>query len=253
MSINFPHYEDLPLQKPPLAQVICQVRFHPILSIVEKPPARFQENIRQVFPKLEMRSVLMDKELPGSGIALTEFGFKADDDSAEVSLGINFIALVEKRYTHWHTFAKKLKDVYDAFSETHGQITPERIGLRFINNLTMANTSSEDLDQLLGCLRPELSCLIKTEAWSEAKGLISQINLEQNAENMTLRLVHDSSPQPHVILDYDYFSDKAIPEVLTSDLLVEITNHFHLVIYDAFRWSLSDKALQAFNPDVREG
>ena len=48
----FPPVEEVQLRRSPLREVICQVRFPPLLRIVNGYPVDFQERIRQHFPEL---------------------------------------------------------------------------------------------------------------------------------------------------------------------------------------------------------
>lgn len=54
MAINFPHKDEIPLSSPPLIEVVCQVRFPPILQIAKEVPSEFQEGVRHRFPQLEL-------------------------------------------------------------------------------------------------------------------------------------------------------------------------------------------------------
>lgn len=48
----FPQQDDIRLQRAPLAAVVCQVRFSPVLRIANEQPVAFQERIRKRFPQL---------------------------------------------------------------------------------------------------------------------------------------------------------------------------------------------------------
>ena len=61
MALNFPQHPDIPLSAPPLAEVICQVRFPPILRIVREEPSDFQERVRDRFPLLEVEQGVVVK------------------------------------------------------------------------------------------------------------------------------------------------------------------------------------------------
>lgn len=68
MTIKFPSKPDIPLKKAPLMEVVCQVRFPPILRINTEEPSEFQEEIRDRFPKIEIEQGFLLRLPPqGSG------------------------------------------------------------------------------------------------------------------------------------------------------------------------------------------
>src|SRR6266852_706318 len=46
----FPEFTRVIYQRNPLVEVVCQLRFSPILRIDTDPPAEFQDRIRSAFP-----------------------------------------------------------------------------------------------------------------------------------------------------------------------------------------------------------
>ena len=52
----FPNVPRVTYRNNPLVQVICQLRFPPILKIDAEVPADFQESIRKDFPKFSERN-----------------------------------------------------------------------------------------------------------------------------------------------------------------------------------------------------
>ena len=55
MILNFPEKQEIKLKTAPLDEVICQVKFSPILSIAKELPTDFQEAIRNRFPGFEIQ------------------------------------------------------------------------------------------------------------------------------------------------------------------------------------------------------
>src|SRR6266480_96525 len=100
MSVNFPHYEDVPLGNSPLAEVLCQVRFPPILRISNEEPSAFQEHIRERFPLLKMEQGvrIVAPSLGSSGLPSAEFQpkiyrFQTVDEQSTIALAPDFFAL----------------------------------------------------------------------------------------------------------------------------------------------------------------
>src|SRR6266487_4254407 len=147
MPLNFPHSADLPLANSPLKEVICQIRFAPLLEIAQKLPAEFQTRIRKDFPNFEIAQNItpdINQAFP------SEYGFKASDDQSRVSLAVNFLALSTKEYSHWRIFREQMRDILLALKELYGPIYMSRIGFRYINELNTNNTKMASIEDMLG-------------------------------------------------------------------------------------------------------
>lgn len=66
MALNFPHTPDVRLANSPLVEVVCQVRFPPILRINKEEPSDFQEAVRQRFPELAAEQGMV-LQMPANG------------------------------------------------------------------------------------------------------------------------------------------------------------------------------------------
>lgn len=101
-------------EKNPLVRVTCGLRFPPILSIVSKEPAEFQEKIRAYYPLYETGFVLtplVQQSIPGvitpQGLpsALpTVHRFISADHVAEIDLARDFISISTQKYKRWEDF-----------------------------------------------------------------------------------------------------------------------------------------------------
>src|SRR5262245_7091139 len=101
----FPEAERVIYEKNPLAEVICQVKFPPILRIDSELPAQFQERIRQNYPLFqekqmsegdialppEMAQLLKSEFFARRGRAA--YDFASSDGVWTVSLTRDFLAL----------------------------------------------------------------------------------------------------------------------------------------------------------------
>lgn len=162
MSIKFPSEPDIPLKNAPLVEVVCQVRFPPILRINNEEPSEFQEEIRDQFPKIEIeQGFLLSVPVPGSGgtpsaeaKSKKTYRFRTRDEGSTVSLASDFYALSTTQYTHWRDFSDGLELVQEAVLKVYRPSYATRIGLRFINHLTPENTGGQDLEHILTILNP---------------------------------------------------------------------------------------------------
>ena len=258
MPLRFPEVEDIPLERPPLIEVICQVRFPTILSIGRSQPVKFQEAIRQRFPELEEEPRLQLRVVSGSGGAVSEvdasgrvFRFRTRTGDAVVALADESYSISTSNYTVWDAFAKDLALVHEAAISAYDLPYAKRIGLRYVNQLDFDRTGCKTLEELQEFLHPDLAALMRTDAWNQPDELVSQVLLPDSDGRLVLRVAvrTASNESPIVLLDFDYYEEG--PEIPLNDL-VERCNRYHKVIYRAFRWSLRPDKLVAFKPVVRE-
>lgn len=257
MPMRFPKVEDVPLGKPPLTEVICQVRFPPILSIGRGQPVEFQEAIRKRFPEVEEEQNLQVRVTAGVGppassaeISGRSFHFRTPDGGTLVSLTADAYAISTSQYTAWDDFAKDLELVHGAAMATYALPYAKRVGLRYVNQLDAQRTGCESFDDLKAFLRPELAGLMATDAWDRPEELVWQVILSNDGGRLLLRIAAratDGQP-PFILLDFDYFEEGQIP---LGDL-AERCDRYHDVIYRAFRWAFRPDNLEVFAPMPQE-
>ncbi len=254
MGLNFLQHPDIPLTAPPLAEVICQVRFPPILRIAREEPSEFQERIRARFPLLDIeQGVVVKFPAPASGGALSAeapprvFRFGSEDSGTFVSLAVDFYALSTQHYTHWTDFAANLALVQAAVEAVYRPAHATRIGLRYINRFTPQGAQCATMRDVFALFRPELTALLQTDAWSQPASLVTQLNLPNDEAMLTLRTAYSATEEePFFLLDFDYYEEGR----LGFDKLVERCDGYHRMIYNAFRWSLQESSLIRFGPAV---
>ena len=180
MTLNFPRKQEIQLRKAPLHEVVCQVKFPPILRIANELPIEFQDAIRTRFPGLEIeRGVLVQfpsingTETPRVESSPKIYRFSSPDRKASVALTTDFFALSTKGYSHWSDFLSDLSLVEKTIREIFQPAYGIRIGLRFINKFTKGNTGCKTTQELLTLFRKELICLIQTDAWEELDEMFS--------------------------------------------------------------------------------
>ncbi|MFZ2359604.1 MAG: TIGR04255 family protein [Anaerolineae bacterium] len=250
MSLQFPEKTEIPLANPPLAEVICQVRYPPILRIAKEQPTKFQERIRQRFPEYGIEQPFK-LSIPGAG-AIGEpsaelpprlLRFTSKDGHTTATLAVDFFALSTTRYRHWSNFVDDLMVVSKAVEATYRPAYASRIGLRYVNRLNRTTTGLDNIPDILGLVRPELIAVLHSEAWSDPEEWTSQLVLPDREGKLALRFVFNSTEaEPYFQLDFDYFEQG---QVALSELR-ERVNRYHQVIYRAFRWCLSDRSLAVF-------
>ena len=255
MPLSFPQFEHVPLKKPPLQEVICQVRFPLILRIGQGAPAEFQDAIRERFPEFETEQALLIEAVPGeplrpAGVKPPTHRFRNSDGSRMVSLGVDFYALSTTRYESWQSFANDLNFITEAILSVYRVPYATRIGLRYINTLNTENTGYEAFDpEVLDMLRPELTNLLRSEVFQELDYGLADLRTKHGDGSFTFRsgIVRDrDSGQPSFLLDFDRYTEQQVS--LSPVSLIERCDEYHALIYNAFRWCLLENELEVFNP-----
>jgi len=255
-TLNFPSTREIRLQKAPLEEVVCQVKFAPILRISKETPSDFQEVVRQRFPSLVIeQGVLVQfpgvagSEKPSMDAAPRIYRFRTPDELSHVALAMDFFALSTKQYSHWDNFVHDLELGYAAVQKIYQLPYATRIGLRFINRFNQKNTGCTNMDQILDLFRPELTCLLRADAWQEPHEFLAQVVLNDDQAKLAVRIgFSKENDEPFFVLDLDYFEEGRTP----LDNLTDRLHHYHARIYDAFRWCLIENSLEKFGP-VHEG
>lgn len=249
--LRFPQREDVRLQRAPLAEVICQVRFPSILRIASEQPVAFQEWVRERFPQLAVeQGVVVHMEPLGTMPPSAKpepriFRFKSPDGNTIVSLALNFYALSTTSYIHWKDFLELIRLVNEAAREVYNLPYAVRVGLRYINHLTFENTGTSSVRELWEILRPELTALLRGDCWDEPAEMLNQLLLARGEnERLTLRSGFRGGEEPVFLLDFDYYAKGNIP----LENLSGLCQPYHDVIYNAFRWCIPDEKLVVFDP-----
>jgi uncharacterized protein (TIGR04255 family) len=257
MPLGFPQRsDDIRLARSPLTEVVCQVRFPPILKIPETKPVDFQEQVRERFPEFETEQRVMFQvdissggQLPPAGPHPVSKVYKFVSPrrrASTVILAENFFALSTTRYIVWEEFAKDLALVTSAFMAVYKPAYSDRIGLRYVNVLDPERLALSSLSEVVDLVQPALTCAFQTTAWQEPEEMINHLLLEDGDARLALRYgIVEKDEKASFALDFDYFQENQ--ELPLIDVVARCT-HFHAVIYDAFRWSIKDERLQVFEP-----
>lgn len=141
----FPASPKVTFDRNQLVQVICQLRFPPILRIDTEIPSHFQDGIREQFPiykeKIESQVVNVEgmklpeeilRQIPVGSRAINH-EFSTENLDYKVNLARNFVALTASKYTRWSEFKELLQMVIGHFVKIYKPKQYDRIGLRYIN------------------------------------------------------------------------------------------------------------------------
>ena len=245
------------LPNAPLVRVIAQVRFSSVLAVQGAEfIAPFQESIRQEYPVLQMEhvpSLLVGPEEVAAGQEVVAWRFSSADSEWRASLTPEFIALETTAYQSRSNFIGRMKDLLATVREHLAPAVVQRIGLRYI-----AQVTGEPLGRISDLVRPNLLGLTDTSLFSHVHNALSDVPAEAPEERAQLRLrwgqlaagaTHDPNAvvpinEPSWILDFDIFRSEQPPfdvALLTADL-----EQFAERLYSMFRWSVTDRFLEYY-------
>lgn len=137
----------------PAHEVICQLRFPPILSINNTEPADFQEAIRTEFPQYVRRQDAAPPQITGLGgpspkiqqqPPVTNYHFLSADNRWKLNVTRDFIALSTLTYPGWEAFARQLDKPLAAFIRLYKPAYFQRVGLRYVNLISRTRLGLED-------------------------------------------------------------------------------------------------------------
>jgi uncharacterized protein (TIGR04255 family) len=252
MGIHFPEVQEIKLKKPPISEVICQVKFPPILRIEKEMPVDYQDAIRDIYPILEVDQGMVIQvgvtpaaETPSIEKAPKIFRFKSKNGKTFTSLALDFIALSTTEYSGWNNFYNRISFIKGVFEEQFHPKFASRVGLRFINRLDVKNTNNLNFDDVLDMLRNDLTCIIRSDVWSEMNESYSQIVLPDKKGKLVFRYgLGSEDNKPFFALDFDYYEENQ----QDFSRILNRLDYYHGVIYKAFRWCLKEDSLIRFNP-----
>lgn len=262
----FPDAERVIYEKNPLEEVICQLRFPPILRIDTESPSGFQERIRADYPFYKAKpalklpagipaelAALIATDLPfGHGQAAHEFTSR--DEKWTLSLTREFVALTCRRYDRWENFKDHLRVPLEALQALYSPPFFTRIGLRYRDVLRRSSLGLEEVGwaQLL---QPWMAgALAVPEVAKDIEHSASELMLRLPDQHSRVRVHHgqavdDKSQEQCYVIDADFFSEYQTETAHAIELLDFLNKQSRLF----FRWCITDRLHQAMRPRFLSG
>lgn len=251
----------------PLVEVICQIRFPPILRIDTEPPARLQESIRGEYPHYSEASnatiQLPDGTPPEVARMVQGFGvsrqagmrheFVSKDQAWQVTLSRDALALKTTAYQRWEDFRARTETVVRALIAEYKPSFSTRVGLRYVD-LVQRSTLGLGEEPWSNLLSPAIAGefaapTIAAKIESAAREVV--IRLDDAGSRVRIRhglALVEPSNEPSFLIDSDYFTDTQteIANVLT------VLDGFNRVAGHLFRWCIQDRLHTALGPQPAE-
>lgn len=255
----FPETPRVLYAKKPLIEVICQLRYPPILRIDSELPARFQERVRNFFPLLTEQvgfpldfapdiSRFIEARVPVPQTARREWKFTSADTKWSLALTRDFVALSTQEYSRWEDFRGKLQILLQALQDEYHPSFFTRLGLRYQDLIVRSALGLTDVPW-----SELLQQHVAAEFSSQIAGAIDEVShqmlvsLPGGEGKFTLR--HGTARKPgegetFYLVDSDFFSD----ERTEMDHALDRLDNFNRLAGQLFRWTISDRLHRAMEP-----
>lgn len=261
--MNLPEFERVIYKRNPLVEVVCQLRFPPILKISHQEPVEFQDTIRFKYPLFETTRAQFPSEISQVvqqlGLPLQSdvaYNFKSEDQRWSLSLTKDFIALTTSSYERYEQFKQRLEEALGIFEDIYKPSFYTRVGLRYQDLIIRSKLGIEDKDWSELIARHIASELHETILSSSIQTIvknlvlkteIGQINLNHGLVNV--KDEQDSNGEIAYLFDADFYREQKIEG---SRDVWNILNQFNQSAGRLFRWSITDTLHNAMHPQSVE-
>lgn len=257
--MNLPEFKRVIYKHNPLIEVVCQLRFPPILRISHQEPVEFQDEIRFQYPLFEATKAQLPSEISKIvqqfGLPLqsdTAYSFKSEDQRWNLSIAKDFIALTTSSYERYEQFKQRLEEALEVFERIYKPSFYMRVGLRYQDLIIRSKLGIEDKNwsELIAkhiaseLHDPEISSSIQTIV----KNLIlktesGQINLNHGL--VTVKESQEATEEIAYLFDADFYTEQKIEG---NEDVWNVLNQFNQSAGRLFRWSITDILHNAMQP-----
>ena len=261
----FPDSPRVIYKKNPLEQVICQLRFPPILRIDTEPPAKYQDAIRKEYPLFEERKGIsldlpnqLQEQLPPEFLRLLgssdkkAYNFISIDKQWTISFTRDFIALTTGRYTRWEEFKEYFKIPFETLLNEYSPALFSRVGLRYRNIIRKSELGLQDISWS-ELIQPYIAGPLSDSSELDNDCIVAMnstvdIRLINNYGKVKIRhgFVEDKTTNE---ICYQIDSDFSTENIEEHDNAIERLHHFNRRAGRLFRWCITPKLHTAMEPE----
>ncbi len=235
-----------------LQQVVCQLRFNPILKISQEPPVAFQDIVRRAFPLFEredsagFRMLQVETAAPVVE-ALTAnppvWRFYSDDRRWAAGLSFGFLSLETKSYGNFAEFAEKFTILFVALEQTYSIDAFSRVGLRYINRFSPADFPGGWQQRINRVL---LGTLADPVVGPSVKAAQQRIIVAE--DDWSVGLTHGFGDDLEYVIDIDHSTESNVSAPSVTDTL----STFNKRVFQVFRWAITDQMHEEMEPHERD-
>ena len=254
-----PELTAIPLENPPLAIVLAQVRFAPILSIQEDSfVGPFQAALHDAFT-VAASELELGVDLSQNPPAVQQsrvWRFSTADGASRVSLGSTFVAFETRNYEGHEAFFEMLRLTLTALAHHIKPSQVQRTGVRYVQRLA----DPQDLKEIDTLFVPSVVGLAASQAKENLDLVLSQSRHSLDGATLAARwgiIPPGISPEviealdvPSWVFDIDVFDEDL--SSFDAPELVDRLFRYSRFGYRFFRWSVTKRFLERFGADPHD-
>ena len=252
-------------KKTVLNQVICQLKFPPILRIDTELPVAFQEHFSTEFPNYTEKTNLRwewsfrvrepinyqsDTWVPRTD-NIKNHEFSSEDGQWKINLARSFLAFSTDSYSVWEDFKKRLEIPLKAFVHVYSPSHFSRIGLRYKNVIQRSALGLDGVDwsellkpQMLGILADSEKSRFVRDLQSVCEITLPDID---SSVRVSTRLTRDRErDEICYVIDSDFFS----AQKTSTDKTVSRFDEFNQHASKLFQWCITERLHKSMEPQV---
>lgn len=249
-------HDDVVFDKAPLELVLCQVRFSPVLALMDEAGvAGFQEAVRRHYPNFRGDREVEFSVNPGQASVRQKAPIwrMADEEQKwVVSVAVDFVALETPDYSDFREFRERLKFVLAAAERTIHPGRSSRVGLRKINVFSDPDVTAAP--GWRGLLRPEILGLAGVEDLAGSlQRSYAEVELADDSHGkLTIRFGIDpeDKSRSRFRLDLDYWTETGF-KVSPESTLLERVEGYSDAITNFFHWAITSDLHTRLKPRPR--
>lgn len=258
--------EEIPLAAAPLVRVLAQIR-HPGLTLLvgDQGAAAALEIARRLNKDYPIYQAVKEAAIVLSPDGIREdserysnvWRLRSSDESWQVSITSEFVALETSLYSGRADFHRRLRPILEAYTEVVKPPISTRIGIRYTNRVDVGNTHVEIAD----LIQPELRGSMGAKAVDNVTLVqsFSHVKYQTSSGGSTISwgllpasaqfdISIEPLQSPSWFLDIDVFTDRRTD--FAPDRLVQSSDDMALRAYTHFRWAVTDKFLTSFKDAI---
>lgn len=259
--MNLPEFERVIYKHNPLVEVVCQLRFPPILKISHQEPVEFQDAIRSKYPLFEINRAQLPSEISQVvqqlGLPLQSdvaYSFKSEDQRWILSLTKDFIALTTSSYERYEQFKQRIEEALEIFEAIYKPSFYTRIGLRYQDLIIRSKLGIGDRNWSELIAKHIASELYEPSFSSSIQTIVKSLvlNTEIGLINLNHGLVNVKEPQVGneeiaYLFDADFYTEQRIE---SNRDVWNVLSQFNQSAGRLFRWSITDTLHNAMQPQA---